>query len=163
MDVKITKKIDSLKDLTRKYPEASQKARVGRITQAVMLLERAVKLLTPVGAGPIHLRDTIFQKVQISGVAVSGILGSPAKYGEAVEMGTKPHFPPIAPIEFWVEKKLGITGKSARSVAFCIARAISKRGTEKAEMFGKGFEENEAEVIRILDEIPADIVASVGQ
>ncbi|MEN6639031.1 MAG: hypothetical protein ABFC95_07530, partial [Smithella sp.] len=104
MEAKIIANLDGLKELTRKYPEASQQARKGRITQALLLLERAVKLFTPVGAGPIHLRDTIFPKVQISGVAVSGILGSPAKYGEAVEMGTNPHFPPVKPIQHWVER-----------------------------------------------------------
>jgi hypothetical protein len=77
-------------------------------------------------------------------------------------MGTSPHFPPIAPIQFWVEKKLGIVGKQAKSVAFLIARAISKRGTQGAHMFGKGFDENEAAVIRILNMIPDDIVKAVN-
>ena len=83
---------------------------------------------------------------------------SPAIYGESVEAGTKPHFPPVAPIRHWVERKLGITGKEAGSVAFLIARAISKRGTKGAGMFEKSFDENEAAVIRILEMIPADII-----
>ncbi|MEN6639568.1 MAG: hypothetical protein ABFC95_10255 [Smithella sp.] len=132
------------------------------MTEAMLLLERAVKLLTPVGAGPIHLRDTIFQKVSTSGQRVSGILGSPAKYGEAVEMGSKPHFPPLEPIQFWVEKKLGITGKEAIAVARCIAWKIYHHGTEGAKMFDKGFAENEAAVIRILDKIPNDIIKAVN-
>jgi len=72
MDTKIIVKMESLKELTRQYPEASQSARVSRLTEALLLLERAVKLKTPVGAGPIHLRDTIFQKVTTGGLAVSG-------------------------------------------------------------------------------------------
>lgn len=162
MDINIHTDLKGLLELTRKYPEASTSARVSRITEALLLLERVVKQKTPVGAGPIHLRDTIFQKVERGTSAVIGLLGSPAIYGECVEMGTKPHFPPIAPIRHWVEKKLGITGKEAGSVAFLIARAISKRGTKGAEMFGKGFAENEAAVIRILEMIPQDIIKAVS-
>jgi hypothetical protein len=162
MDVKIVTNIAGLKELTRKYPEASQNARVSRITEALLLLDAAVKKRTSVGAGPIHLRDTIFEKVETNGQAIMGLLGTPCAYGEPVEMGTSPHFPPIAPIQFWVEKKLGIVGKQAKSVAFLIARAISKRGTQGAHMFGKGFDENEAAVIRILNMIPDDIVKAVN-
>lgn len=162
MDIKIIKNITGLKELTRKYPEASQRARVSRITEALLLLERDVKTKTPVGAGPIHLRDTIFQRVERGSRAVSGILGTPAAYGEPVEMGTKPHFPPIDPIQHWVERKLGITGKESRSVAFLIARKISKKGTEGAGMFDRGFSQNEAAVLRMLEQIPSDIVREVG-
>lgn len=37
--------------------------------------------------------------------------------------------PPINPLEKWVNNKLGITGKDARSVAFAIAFKIGKEGT----------------------------------
>jgi len=60
-----------------------------------------------------------------------------------------------------VQKKLGLMGKEAKSAAFCIARAISKRGTKGARMFGKGFEMNEARVVEILNRIPEDIVKAV--
>lgn len=162
MDFKIISKITGLKELSQKFPEASEKARVGRITEALLLLLRSIKPRIPVGAGPIHLRDTVFHRVQTAGVSVMGLIGTPLEYGEPVEYGTRPHFPPVEPILHWVERKLGIEGKEAKSVAFLIARAISKRGTQGAEMFGKGFSENEATVIRILQEIPSDIVRSVS-
>jgi hypothetical protein len=159
---KIVVDLKALEDLTRRYPEASAKARRSRLTEALLLLEAAVKRLTPEGAGPIHIRDTIFQEVNLRGEALAGILGTPAIYGEAVEYGTKPHFPPIKPILFWVEKKLGLSGKEAKSAAFCIARAISKRGTKGAEMFSKGFAMNESQIISILEQIPGDIVQAVS-
>lgn len=162
MEINVTKNISGLKGLTKRYPEASQAARVSRIAEALLLLEYAVKLLTPVGAGPAHLRDTIFAgKPLVAGQSITGYLGTPAIYGEAVEFGTKPHFPPIEPIQFWVEKKLGIQGKEAKSVAFLIARKISKRGTEGADMFGKGFKKNKQKVLAILQKIPADIIRQV--
>jgi hypothetical protein len=161
MDVKTIVNLDALKALTAKYPEASQNAQVSRVTEALLLLEAAVKTQTPVGAGPIHLRDTIFQKVTY-GQPVVGILGTPCVYGEPVEMGSGPHFPPIAPIQFWVEKKLGLEGKKAKSVAYAIATIMSRSSRLGVKMFEKGFSENEQAIIRILEMIPADIVKAVN-
>ena len=160
--VKIKVDLTGLEALTKRWPEASETARRGRLTEALLLLEAAIKRLTPEGAGPIHIRDTIFSQVGIRGESVWGMIGTPAIYGESLEYGTKPHFPPVAPIRFWVERKLGLMGKEAQSAAFCIARAISKRGTKGAHMFEKGFEMNEARVISILERIPEDIVRAVN-
>jgi len=162
MDTKIIVKMDSVKYLTAKlYPEASERARVSRLTEAMLLLKREIKLLTPEGAGPIHLRGTIFQKVSIIGQSVEGILGTPAKYGEAIEDGTKPHFPPVKPILFWVKRKLGLTGKEAKSVAYAIVQKIGKKGTYGTHMFQYGFDRNEQTVINILKQIQSDIVRQV--
>lgn len=162
LDINIKADISSVEALSRQYPEASRDARYARLTEALLFLEGAVKQATPVGAGPIHLRDTIFHKVA-NGEPVEGILGTPAQYGLPVELGTKPHFPPVAPIQHWVERKLGYSGTEARQVAFLIARAISRRGTKGAKMFTETFEQNEARVLAILNSIPADIVARVSK
>ena len=154
--------LEGLDRLIRQYPEAAGRARISRLTEAMLLLERAVKKLTPVGAGPIHLRDTIFQRVVAGGQSAEGILGTPMQHGMPVEMGTRPHFPPVDPIRHWVERKLGLSGSEAASVAFLIARKISREGTTGAGMFDKGFSENEASVIRILEQIPGDIIREVN-
>lgn len=160
LDINIKADISSVAELSRRFPEASREARYARLTEALLFLEGAVKKETPVGAGPIHLRDTIFHQVRM-GEPVEGLLGTPAQYGLPVELGTKPHFPPVAPIQHWVERKLGYSGKEARQVAFLIARAISRRGTEGAKMFTGTFEQNEERILSILNSIPADIVARV--
>lgn len=154
--------LTDLKELTAQFPEASAAARRNRLQEALLLLEREVKRLTPEGAGPIHLRDTVFQKLMDRGDSIWGIVATPAAYGEPLEFGSRPHFPPIAPIRFWVEKKLRLSGAEAKSAAFCIARAISRRGTKGAKMFGTGFESNESAVVAILNRIPDDIVKAVG-
>jgi hypothetical protein len=161
VEYKITVDLRAAEKLIARFPEASRAARVSRVTEALLILESEIKKETPVGAGPIHLRDTVFQKVQTSGESVWGMVATPAKYGEPVEMGTKPHFPPIGPIQFWVEKKLGYDGKEARSVAFLIARAISKRGTKGHKMFGNSMEKRHADVTRILEQIPDDIIRRI--
>lgn len=159
-------KIDGseLERLIRKYPEISRDVREAKILEALALLESAVKKGTPYGAGPIHLRDTVHGKVRVRGQKVTGILGTPMEHGMPVEMGTKPHFPPIGPLEFWVEKKLGIEDeKQARSVAYAIAWKIKRKGTEGKEMFKGGLDENEHRVMSILQDIGPEIVRRAGR
>lgn len=162
LEVKAKADLKGIEKLTRKYPGVSRKARVAKLTEAVNLLEREVKRHTPYGAGPIHLRDTIFGTVKVSGAKATGIVGTPLEHGEPLEMGTKPHFPPTGPIQFWVERKLGLSGQDAAATAFLIARAISVRGTKGKKMFATGFEESEGRLMRILSEIPAEIVRQIS-
>lgn len=51
-------------------------------------------------------------------------------YSEFLARGRRPgNRPPIAPIERWVNAKLGISGQQARGVAFAIATKIGNEGT----------------------------------
>jgi len=161
LETKIIADLSDLERLTKRYPEVSKDVRVSKLTEALALLEREVKLKTPEGAGPIHLRDSIHPSVSISGRSVKGLLGTPLAHGEPVELGTKPHFPPIGPIQHWVERKLGISGEKSKSVAFAIAITIARRGTKGAHMFEKGFDENEDRVMRILESIPEEIIKRI--
>lgn len=150
-----------LNTLSDKFPEAARAAKEAKINEALMLLEREIKLLTPYGAGPIHLRDSIHSQMH-SGDPMIGILGTPMQHGEPVEMGTKPHFPPIEPLAFWVERKLGYHGDEAKGVAFAIARKMSRKGTKGANMFAETYANNESRVQGILAEIADDIVARLS-
>jgi len=161
-ETKVKVDLRELEALVKRYPDASKKARMRRLTEAVNLLEREIKRETPYGAGPIHLRDTIHGAVKEYGEKTAGILGTPMEYGEPVELGTRPHFPPIGPIEHWVRVKLRLPDEIAPSVAFLIARAISRRGTKGAKMFEHGFEENRLRVENILRQIPGDITNQLG-
>lgn len=162
LEPKIIVDIKDLERLTKLYPEASRNARVGRLTESLLLIERNVKQKTPEGAGPIHLRDSYHTKVSYEGEQVRGIFGTPLEHGEPVEMGTRAHFPPIAPLQHWVERVLRIDGERSEGVAFAIARAISRRGTKGAHMIEEGFGGSEASIIGILNLIPDDIVKAVS-
>jgi hypothetical protein len=161
MNIKVITDIDSLKALTAKYPEASQKARLSRITEALQLLLGAVKMKTPEGASPFHLRDRIFEKVEM-GEPVIGLLATPPiQYGVPLEYGTKPHGVSIEGqknLLLWVEKKMGCSGKEAVKIMKAITWKIYHHGTKGAHMFEEGFTENETKIIRILEKIPKDIV-----
>jgi len=160
-ELKIKQDLKAIERLSKKYPEVSKTVRISRLTEATLLLERTVRQKTPEGAGPIHLRDTVFQRVisygASSGGTVRGTVGTPAVYGEPVEYGTKPHWPPPGPIEYWAVHKLGVSADEAKAVAFLIARKIAAKGTKGAHMFEKGFAEAEPAVRNILEQIPAEI------
>jgi len=158
IEPKIVVDMKELKDLTEAFPTIARNAKKAKLTEAIELLYAAIVEETPRGAGPVHIADTIFRKVSTSGEQMSGLLGTPAVYGMPLELGSRPHFPPIDPIEHWVERKLGIVGKASRSVAFLIARKIARKGTDAAKMFERGFEKKAGSVIAILEQIPEDIV-----
>jgi hypothetical protein len=97
--------------------------------------------------------------VDVYGENVWGLITSPFEYGEALESGRSPgKFPPPEPIQAWVEKKLGLSGKEAKAVAFLVARKIAKQGTKGAHMYEQTLEKNKERVISILEKIPDDIL-----
>ncbi len=153
--------LGEIEELVKQFPAEVRAAREAKLTEALLLLERTVKSLTPGGAGPIHLRETMFHQVTGYGDRLHGLLGTPAIYGESLEYGTKPHFPPVGPLRYWVEKKLGLQGNEAASVAYLIARSIAKKGTKGAQMFEKGFDREESRVIGILEDIVPEILRRV--
>lgn len=99
----------------------------------------ALKAATPVGATH-HLRNyTHFRIFPLTVLPTSMDMRMEVRqsarsdtgyyYGMAVVGGTRPHFPPYRKLIPWVEAVLGVHGKQARSVAFLVARKISKVGT----------------------------------
>ena len=60
------------------------------------------------------------------------------KYAAPVETGARPHMPPPSVLLPWVQKKFGVEDeKEALSVAFAVAKSISKKGTQGHQMFSR--------------------------
>lgn len=121
------------------------------LQEALSLLEREIKDRMPTGATGL-LRGSVTHQLiaQARGQEIAGKVFSPLSYAAPVELGTKPHFPPIAPLRDWVEKKLGLSKSESRSVAFLIARKIAKKGTKPQKSFETGFRDNTEQVNAIL-------------
>lgn len=136
--------------IAARAPEIFQGELVPAVTEASMFTEREVKERTPTsGAGT--LRDSIGAlPVTISGTAVSSGVGTSLSYAAAVELGSKPHWAPIAPLLDWVQRKLGLTGEEAEAAAQSIQYKIAARGTEGAFMFRDGFAHADAFVRGLL-------------
>lgn len=124
--------VQGLKEITvamRRAPQMVVEELENATTEADMLLEREVKERMPTGAHQL-LRASVFHEETVSGFGVQGLVGTPMSYAVPVEIGTKPHFPPIEPLIDWVKAKFGLTSeKAARGAAFAVAKKISQRGT----------------------------------
>lgn len=96
---------------------------------AVSYLQRETQDRTPTAAG--ILRDSFVTQVgtlaQLG--AVFGRVSSPLTYAVPVELGTRPHYPPLEPLINWVEQKLDLYGDEAEAAARGIQRKIGQRGS----------------------------------
>lgn len=137
---------DELQAAWAKAPDIVRQELTRAMWEAELQLEPAIQAETPEGAYK-NLRSSIAaQTPRVSADTVLGVVGTAAAYAIPVELGTKPHFPPILPLVDWVIAKLGVPEKEAKGVAFLIARKISRRGTTGAAMFRKGFDKTERRV-----------------
>lgn len=103
-------------------------------TEGALLVQGELMQSLPKGAGGVGggagLAGSVFYQVQRTGTGAISEIGTPLDYAEHVEHGTRPHRPPVQPIQDWVEIKLGLSGRAAVSAAHAIAVNIGKRGTK---------------------------------
>lgn len=151
---------ERLEQAFRQAPEVVREELTAFAHGATQLLRAEVVDRTPAAMGT--LRASIHASVESQAGNVLGVVGTAQPYAVPVELGTKPHFPPVQALEDWVRVKLGLTGKEGRGVAFAIARKISKRGTKGHFMFRDAYRDNQAEVQRQFDATAARIVARIA-
>lgn len=101
--------------------------------RAVLLGQRAVQERTPVGATG-NLAGSIDQEITGRGAQVTGQVFTSQLYGIPVELGTRPHWAPIGPLQYWALRVLG----DARA-AYRIRWHIAQYGTPGQHMFREGF------------------------
>jgi hypothetical protein len=157
--------LGNLKDVQAALARAPQLVREeleAAVTEADLLLVREVQERMPTAHGT--LRASVFNREEVSDTGVLGLVSTPLNYAVPVELGTKPHFPPVDALVDWVKVKLGVTSeKTARGVAFLIARKISLRGTAAQRPFGLAFQAEEAQVRAIFDRAAARIAGRLAE
>lgn len=150
--------------LQEKYSGARE-VMLGKVNQALRqcgnTLVPPIKKETPVGATAKLRNTTVYQilgkaedmrmEVRQSAASKKGF-----KYGIAVRMGTRPHFPPIDALVPWVVKKLNVPMAEARSVAFLVCRKISRKGTKAQPYHLKVFKAYSQKIRSILRRGVAD-------
>jgi len=130
-----------------------------RMQASVDAFQQAVQVETPVGATG-GARGSITQYLEGSPLDLTGVVTMGVLYGEPLEYGRAPgRMPPPAALELWVTRKLGLVGKEMEQVAFLIARAIGRRGTQPgARMFERGYNNAHGAVERLWDDLPTVVV-----
>ncbi len=103
--------------------------------------QRLVVHDTPRGATG-HLRGSVLTELRGQPGARGAAVTTSVFYAPIVERGRRPgKQPPLAPLIYWVTRKLGITDeRQARGIAFVIARKIARVGSPGAGMFFKAWQ-----------------------
>lgn len=127
---------------------------------SVLQVKGAILPLVPVNQG--FLRQGVQTSVIGEMVDLRGRIFDPITYALPVEEGTRPHFPPLAPLMRWAQLKLGVSEKESRSVAFLIARAISRRGTKAVRFFAQAWQATKGQVSERFAKARARIIERLG-
>lgn len=154
------------------------------MSQAVQLVEERAKQRTPIGATGA-LRGSIGSQVEASETAIEGRVGTSlgfrseadkvSGYAQAVEFGTKPHWPPLEPLIYWVKRKrlagtysiktqrrLGSRATQMKqdiALARAVQAKIARHGTRAQPFFRPAVEESLPDVARLFEEAAAEIAA----
>ena len=148
------------------YPDIAVPIVFAATLEASLAVEREIKEHTPRGAFGA-LKESIFTAgPEQTGNDILGVVSTALPYAEAVELGSKPHFPPIQPLIDWAQAKFGLQEDEAKRTAWGVARTISRKGTEGKKMFELGATAAASTVTsifdRALDEILKEIERRAG-
>lgn len=146
-------------------PQMAQEELLAAMTAVTLHLQREVAERTPTAYGT--LRQSVFAEQRIEPDGVLGIVGSAIQYAPYVELGTRPHFPPIEPLKDWVRKKFALAEEEqVEAAAWSIARKIAARGTLAVGMFHLAASANEAQIearfVRAGERLAARMAAAGG-
>lgn len=122
------------------------------IRRATALVLRDAKKNAPVDTG--QLKASLTADVRVSGLGgrrVEGVVGSNKKYAPYVEMGTRPHWPPISALETWARRH----GMSA----FVVARSIAAKGTKPVRFLQNAFDTNRDTIKSIIGNAVSRVVS----
>lgn len=169
--------IQGADELLRQFdiaPDIVREELTAAMVESQALAEREAKEGTPIGVGAAGgLRGSIAALTPEFGRGeVIGVVGSALDYAVPVELGTKPHFPPILyltgeqeSLDDWVRSPQGLgidDDEEAVDVALAVARKIASQGTEGAFMFEEAFEATQAQVQQNFAEARDRIGARLG-
>lgn len=133
---------------------------VTTMTDATMLLEREVKDAMPAVSG--LTRGSVTSDAFSTPAGVLGVVGSTQVSAVALELGTRPHMPPVMALVPWVIEALGVEPKRAQRVAFLVARKIARVGTKAQKPFEKSLNATQPQVIRMFESAAHRISAQLG-
>jgi len=143
------KGMDRLPKLLQRVPDITRKEMKIATTQATLLIERETKELTPQGVGGAAsglVASITAKPVNSFSSNVIGVVSTSSPYAIPVELGTKPHVPPLTPLMDWAKVKLGVSDEDIFGVALAIQRKIASRGTLAVGMFHRAFNENKKQI-----------------
>lgn len=172
MDIRITHNVTGLQKLVERYPTIARQQSEAVLELVAARIVSDVTAKTPTsGNGFLRAGNVYSVGQEVTTGRVVAKMGNALEYARPIENGRRPgSMPPVEPIRYWVERKLGLQMPESKGVAFAIARSIMQRGyspegdvgPDGARMWQKTFDELDSWIYKMLDSIPRRI-ASVAQ
>jgi hypothetical protein len=133
--------------LSQSMPQAVASAiHASALAVLVPAMRKAILDNDAVFAGELFRRTTAKAGVGESPYVEIGTFDVP--YSLNIEKGSPPHTPDFAKLVAWVEKKLGVKGRSAAVAAGYIMEHIEKYGTKAKPYVVPTFDANKERVVR---------------
>lgn len=114
---------------------------VEAMRNAALIVQRDAMVNAPVDTG--RLRASITPDVRMAGNDVIGVVGSNVIHAPFMELGTRPHWPPISALETWARRH-GMN-------AYVVARAIARRGLKARRYLQRAFEDNRTRILEAIE------------
>lgn len=114
------------------------------LTASSIIIMNNLKSLAPTGVSG-DLRKSNEYEIKEEGKDIFSRIFNTKEYAPYVEFDTRPHWPPISALKDWCRLKLG-----DESLAFVIARTISKKGTKGKHFFRDALYNNQDKVKDIM-------------
>lgn len=151
VDISVRGLVETQRALTKIAENLHGRPMLDGMRSATLLVERDAKRNAPVDVG--DLRRSITSEVRVEGLGgqtVKGVVGSNKVHAAAMEVGTRPHWPPPGVLDAWARRH-GVN-------PYLVARAISRRGTRPRRYLQRAFEDNKPRIVRILGDTVGEIV-----
>jgi hypothetical protein len=153
--VPVTLRLEGVNELERALlnsPAVLRTTQQRAMTQSLLLIEADAR--RNVRQDTRRLMSSISHRQHASPRGLVGEVGPSARYGLYVERGTRPHWPPRAPLEGWARRH-GIP-------VFVVQRAIARKGTRPRPFLLPAFRKNAAAIVRLFAAAGARAVATLG-
>ncbi|WP_293222311.1 hypothetical protein [Ottowia sp.] len=152
--------LDALVRGLAQAPEFTHRELLVTMTEATLLVEREAKENTPrvTGMTAASIASDSFS----TPVGVIGTVGSSQPTLTFLELGTRPHMPPVEALEPWVRAVLGVEPKRARSVAYLVARKIARKGTKAQRPLDKAIAATDGQVLRMFEDAAGRVAAHLA-
>ncbi|MBF9263391.1 HK97 gp10 family phage protein [Acidovorax cattleyae] len=149
--------LDALQRGFAQAPDVTRRELLAAMTEGTLLMEREIKDRLPRVTG--MTAASVASDAFATPVGVIGTVGSSQPSATFLELGTRPHMPPVDALVPWVRAVLGVDRKRERSVAYLVARKIARRGTKAQRHFAEGAAATEGQVLRRLEDAAGNVAA----
>jgi len=143
---------DRLEAALRRSPQVVAQEQVRAMTRSLLLVEADAR--RNVRQDTRQLMNSITHRQRMAGDALVGEVGPSVRYGLYVEKGSRPHWPPRAPLEGWARRH-GVS-------VFVVQRAIARRGTRARPFLLPAYEKNRDTIVRLFAAAGARITATLA-